>query len=139
MQENANRGHVWHVFFCLAVAVTQVRFRFDRKAFPGKGFDEDQQVGFLAQEVEKEIPEVVKTDADGWKTVAYGNFAPYLVEAIKAQQKLIERLQARIAVLTSHEEELAQLRSGHAALSAEVAQLRGIVAQLTRSRGVQGE
>jgi hypothetical protein len=39
--------------------------------------------GFVAQDVEKIFPDLVRTDENGLKSVAYGGFTPYLVEAIK--------------------------------------------------------
>lgn len=74
-----------------------VRFRFKTDEFPQHSFSDEKQAGFIAQEVEQIIPEVVKTDTAGWKTVAYGNFAPYLVEAIKAQDRVVTALQAQMA------------------------------------------
>jgi hypothetical protein len=40
-------------------------------------------IGFIAQELEKEFPEVVLTDDKGYKSVAYDKLTPILVEAIK--------------------------------------------------------
>ncbi|HSE56938.1 MAG TPA: tail fiber domain-containing protein, partial [Candidatus Paceibacterota bacterium] len=42
-----------------------------------------RRIGFIAQEVESVIPELVATDAAGKKSVAYANLAPVLVEAVK--------------------------------------------------------
>ena len=57
-------------------------------------------LGFIAQEVEEVIPEVVKdiTNIDGeeHKVVNYQAVVPVLVEAIKEQQSLINRLEARL-------------------------------------------
>ncbi|MBI2450824.1 MAG: tail fiber domain-containing protein [Parcubacteria group bacterium] len=39
--------------------------------------------GFIAQEVEEVLPELVSAGEDGIKSLDYGRFAPYLVEAIK--------------------------------------------------------
>ena len=44
---------------------------------------EDKQVGFIAQEVEEVIPEIVSTGADGLKGIAYAKLTPVLVETIK--------------------------------------------------------
>ena len=55
------------------------------------------QVGLLAQEVEKIYPELVSTDADGYKAVNYAQLTPVLIEAIKEQQQQIEALKARAA------------------------------------------
>ena len=42
-----------------------------------------QSLGVIAQEIEEVIPEVVHTDSDGMKSVAYGNIIGLLIEAIK--------------------------------------------------------
>ncbi|KHD88271.1 MAG: hypothetical protein OM95_08930 [Bdellovibrio sp. ArHS] len=55
------------------------------------------QLGLLAQEVEKVFPEAVRTDpVTGTKTVAYENLLAPMVEAIKERQKIIQRQQDEI-------------------------------------------
>jgi len=54
----------------------------------------DQQIGFIAQELEQQFPELVETDEEGMKSVAYSNMVPVLLEAIKEQQKQIDELKA---------------------------------------------
>jgi hypothetical protein len=54
--------------------------------------EESQEVGFIAQEIENIIPEVVREDESGMKTVAYGNVVGVLVEAIKELKDEIEEL-----------------------------------------------
>ncbi|MBL4656987.1 MAG: tail fiber domain-containing protein, partial [Flavobacteriales bacterium] len=56
--------------------------------------DSNKQMGFIAQEVAKIIPEVVVKDTDGKYGMAYGNLTALLVNAIKEQQKMIEELKA---------------------------------------------
>lgn len=58
--------------------------------------DTAQQIGFIAQEVEKVFPQLVKTDEKGMKSVAYSNMVPVLLEAIKEQQKQIEELKKMV-------------------------------------------
>ncbi len=43
----------------------------------------DQQVGFLAQNLEQYFPQLVETDSEGMKSVYYAQMAPVLVEGIK--------------------------------------------------------
>lgn len=58
--------------------------------------------GLLAQEVEKEFPELVKTDSiSGLKAVDYDGMIPILLECIKEQQIKIEALEASVSELTS--------------------------------------
>ena len=49
-------------------------------------------IGLIAQQVEEVLPELVETSDDGIKSVSYGNIIGVLVEAIKEQQKLIDKL-----------------------------------------------
>ena len=60
----------------------------------------NKSVGLIAQEVEKVYPELV-TGEKGGKSVEYGNLVAPLIEAVKAQQKQIEALEARIRLLES--------------------------------------
>ncbi len=55
-----------------------------------------EQVGVIAQEVEKLYPELVSTGADGYKAVNYAQLTPVLLEAIKEQQTQIEALQQHL-------------------------------------------
>ena len=61
-----------------------------------KGEENQRQSGVVAQEVEKVLPEVVSTDEDGIKSVAYGNMVGLLIEAIKEQQEQINILNQKI-------------------------------------------
>ena len=56
------------------------------------------QIGLIAQEVQKLIPEIVSTisDKDNILGVNYDALTPVLVKAMQEQQKLIEKLSARI-------------------------------------------
>jgi len=67
--------------------------------------DGEAQVGFLAQEVQKIVPEVVSgTEGDITKGetlgLSYGNLVPVLTKAIQEQQATIEAQQKQIDVLT---------------------------------------
>lgn len=64
-----------------------------------KNQDQGLQMGVIAQEVEKVFPELVKTDKEGMKSVAYANLVGALIEAIKEQQKTITEQGASIREL----------------------------------------
>ena len=57
--------------------------------------------GFIAQEVEKTIPDLVTTlkDSSGLLAINYDGFIPILVEAVKEQQSIIENLQQELESL----------------------------------------
>lgn len=56
-----------------------------------KGGDE-REIGLLAQEVEKVLPNVVLTDAEGKKLINYTALIPVMIDAIKSIQTEIELL-----------------------------------------------
>ena len=74
--------------------------------FPDLKFSDKRQLGFSAQEIEKLFPEIVMTDANGYKSVDYGRITPVLVEAIKEQQKQINSQQQEIDELKKLVEKL---------------------------------
>ena len=57
---------------------------------------EGQDVGVIAQEIEKVLPEVVEKRDNGYKAVKYEKIVPLLIESIKEQQKQIEELKKLI-------------------------------------------
>lgn len=63
-----------------------------KEGFKKQGFTKERQIGFSAQEIEKYFPEMVQTDADGYKSVDYSKMTSVLVQAVKEQQKQIEEL-----------------------------------------------
>lgn len=81
--------------------VRGARFEFRADEFKDYQFAEGPQFGFIAQELEEVLPEVVKTESDGYKSVNYNEMIPVLVEALKDQQKQIDELKKEIALLKS--------------------------------------
>lgn len=60
-----------------------VSYQWNTKDYPDKGFDDKPQIGFIAQEVEPILPELVSTDDKGYKAVEYDKMTAVLVEAVK--------------------------------------------------------
>jgi hypothetical protein len=77
------------------------KIRFLRGVTFNKINETKRSMGVIAQEVEQIIPEVVHTDEDGMKAVAYGNMVGLLIEAVKEQQHEIEQLKAQVKHLMS--------------------------------------
>ena len=73
-----------------------VSFAWRTDQYPEKGFRDGRQIGLIAQDVEKVLPELVKTDKDGKKSLSYDKLTAVLVEAVKAQQKEIAAQEARL-------------------------------------------
>ena len=78
-----------------------VYFNWDRKSFPNKDFSDKTELGFIAQEVEKVLPEVVSKDnsPEEYRSVKYDKVVALLVEAIKEQQKQIDSLKSQVKKL----------------------------------------
>jgi hypothetical protein len=86
-----------------------VSFTWRRDEFPEKRLSPGPQIGFIAQEVEPVLPEVVTTGPDGFKAVDYSMLTPVLVEAIKEQQTIIEAQRARLDSLAERLDRLEQV------------------------------
>lgn len=79
-----------------------VYFNWNQEAFPNKEFSDKTELGFIAQEVEKVLPEVVIKDKtiEEYRSVKYDKVVALLVEAIKEQQKQIDSLTIKVNKLS---------------------------------------
>ena len=68
--------------------------------------DNTQQIGVIAQEVEKIYPQLVHTNEDGYKSVAYANLVSPLIEAVKELHALYQGHADRLAALEAQNAEL---------------------------------
>lgn len=73
-----------------------VGYTFKAKNETSRSLPAGKQLGFIAQEVEKVLPDAVFTDTEGIKGVEYNKVIPVLVEAIKDQQAQIEKLKKQL-------------------------------------------
>jgi len=62
---------------------------------------DDPQIGFVAQEIEAHVPEVV-TGEDGSKGVAYGRLTAVLTKALQEAITKIETLETKVAALEAN-------------------------------------
>jgi hypothetical protein len=73
--------------------VMQLRpVRYDLKIEPSAISGQLGHIGFIAQELEQQFPQFVVTNTKGYKSIAYDQLTPVLVEAIQEQQHEIELL-----------------------------------------------
>ena len=79
-------------------ALRGVYFNWDQQNFPDKNFGEQDELGFIAQEVEKVVPEIVTKEKtkEAYRSVKYDKLVALLVEAIKEQQKQIDSLKIQV-------------------------------------------
>jgi hypothetical protein len=68
-----------------------VFFRWDTSVLRARDLGPQRELGFLAQEVEAVLPEVVSTGPDGYRTVDYARLTAFLVEVAKSQETEIAR------------------------------------------------
>jgi Chaperone of endosialidase len=56
-------------------------------------------MGFIAQDIEKVLPEIVHTDTKGMKSVEYANITALLIEGYKYQKTRADSLETRVSAL----------------------------------------
>jgi hypothetical protein len=71
-----------------------VEYEMKTGAFAKNNFQPGRQIGLLAQNVEKVIPEAVN-EKDGYKGVDYARLVPLLIESIKELKKEIDALKLK--------------------------------------------
>ena len=101
-----------------------VSYDWDRERWPAKNFSDTRQIGFVAQDLEKIFPELVFTDAQGYKSVNYVGVVPVLVEAVKAQQKQIDALKNDNAELRKQSARISELEKNLADVLAALKQMQ---------------
>ena len=74
-----------------------VHFEWKRDEFSDMEFPEGTDVGVIAQDVEKVLPSLVRTDPDGYKSVDYTKLVALLIEGMKAQQEEIDQLKKELS------------------------------------------
>jgi len=87
-------------------------FNWKKDQYPDLNFEDDRQIGFVAQELKEVLPEVVSQGTDGFYSVDYGKLTPLLVEAIKDQQKTIQSLEDKLEKLEKKLDHLTRQTSG---------------------------
>ena len=78
-----------------------VTYRWNQNQPGGRVPDSRIHYGFVAQEVEEVLPEIVVENSNGYKTVSYSEVSSVLVEAIKEQQQLIKQLEKENTLLNN--------------------------------------
>jgi hypothetical protein len=71
-----------------------VEYEWNKEEYPENNFPDGNQIGLIAQEVEKLFPEMVATNQDGYKSIDYSKLSVLLIQAMKEQQNEIEKQSA---------------------------------------------
>ena len=93
-----------------------VFFDWDKNNSRAKSFGSKHQVGFIAQEVEKVLPEVVTKGADSYRTIEYGKIVAVVVAAIKEMSVKFKEL---FKTTSHHSREIASLKNENLKLREE--------------------
>lgn len=90
-----------------------VTFDWRHEEFPDRNMPKERTYGFIAQDVEEHVPELVSTGKDGFKSVQYGNITALLVESIKElftdskkEKEVRKKLERKVASLEEHNSKL---------------------------------
>lgn len=100
-----------------------VSYNWRVEEFPERNFSSDKQIGLIAQELEAQFPELVKTNADGYKSVNYNGFTAVLLEAVKELNTKVEKLEAENSQLRAEISSSEKTSKEIAALQQQVLEL----------------
>ncbi|MGI4875560.1 MAG: beta strand repeat-containing protein [Janthinobacterium lividum] len=103
------------------LALRGVRYEWNALGIRRGGKAGAGQVGLIAQELEQVYPELVFTDADGYKSVNYAQLTPVLIEALKELTARNAALEARVAQAEADHADLQTLKAQLARLLGEPA------------------
>lgn len=73
-------------------AIGTFRYQWNLASFPDKNFDDQPQIGIIAQDVQTYFPELILTDADGYLSIDYTRLSVLLLAAMKEQVQIIHDL-----------------------------------------------
>lgn len=80
-------------------ALEPVRFTWRTDEFPDRGLPASESMGLIAQDVEQVLPDLVTTDADGYKTINYGRLPLLAIKALKELKEKNDALERRLSAL----------------------------------------
>lgn len=116
--------------------VRGVSYKWKNDEFPEKHFNDRQQIGVIAQEVERQFPEVVDTNKDGFKSVNYPALVAPLIEAVKTLYnnllgiKATQLAQARQIASKADKEEIRALKEENIRIKADNAKIKSENAEI---------
>jgi hypothetical protein len=90
-------------------ALQGVSYEWKRDEYRNQAFKEGRQIGLVAQDVEKVLPELVTEDKDGYKAVSYSKLTAVLVEAVKELKAENEALRTENVTLKKNIEKISKI------------------------------
>ena len=92
--------------FATLAGLRGVAFSWDTSQPRASQLGPQREIGLIAQEVERVLPQIVSTHPDGYKSVDYAKLSAFLVEVVKSQKARLETQQDRIETQQRQLEEL---------------------------------
>jgi hypothetical protein len=95
--------------------------------------DKTRQIGFIAQQIQTALPEVVKKRKDGLLSVSYGHVTSLLVESVKSLLDYVEKQQIRI---DKQESRIKNLESEIASMKQNLAEVEQLKSQMSEMQNI---
>jgi len=95
-------------------------------------FSDKKQIGLMAQELEKVLPLIVAVSPKGYKSVNYSKLTPVLVEAIKEQNSLMQKLEERVQKLEESNESLKNELKKMKELESDIEELKSLIKEMKK-------
>ena len=106
-------------------------YNFRKDEFPDLKFDTIAQIGFIAQELQKVLPQLVSQNDSGYLSVNYIKVVPILLMGMKEQQAIIEAQKKEIAIeKAENESQKAEIENLKQATSSSIQRFEAIEAKL---------
>ena len=93
-------------------------------SFPEKKFPRNRQIGWIAQDIEKYIPELVTVDDNGYLNIAYSHSAPIIAEAVVELSKDISKLTESACDCDKEQADLVQVKNELKIVTAELDEMK---------------
>src|SRR5262249_22717463 len=100
-----------------ALTLRPVYYHWRQDMMKGAADNSGEAYGFIAQEVEKVYPEMVGTDANGYKAVDYGKLQYVLLGAFQEEHAKVTALTAKVDSL---EQRLARLEAANTSVASRL-------------------
>lgn len=114
-------------------AIEGVSYYWRKDEFPELNLGDRKEIGVIAQQVEKILPEVVETDIEGYKSVQYSHLIPVLIEALKETAKELEELKSEYKhELGTRDCKIEKLNNDMQNLKSEVSEIRSMIEMTTK-------
>ena len=97
-----------------------VTYNWRQDEFPERHFSNRPQLGVIAQEIEKQFPQAVDTNPDGYKSVNYPALIAPVIEAVKSLYRRLQGLESNQQTQTREIASLEKLKADRTEMEAQL-------------------